>query len=87
MQNLLNIFQLYWETWQLDVNVNKTKVMVFSKRKSRKNYVFKLQNNLLEVVDSYSYLGIIFKYNGVFTETKKKLVNQAQKALYLFTKL
>jgi hypothetical protein len=29
MQQSLNIFQLYCDLWKLDVNINKTKVMVF----------------------------------------------------------
>ena len=66
MQNALNIFQSYCEIWKLEVNVNKTKVMVLSKRKIRLKYEFKLQNKTLDIVDSYSYLGLIFKYNGNF---------------------
>ena len=87
MQNSLNIFQLYCETWKLKVNVTKTKVMVFSKRKTRQNLQFILQNELLEIVDSFSYLGVIFKYNGTFFDTKKKLVDQAQKALFYIYKI
>jgi hypothetical protein len=34
MQQSLNIFQLYCDLWKLDVNINKTKVMVFSKKKN-----------------------------------------------------
>jgi hypothetical protein len=40
--------------------------MVLSKRKIRLKYEFKLQNKTLDIVDSYSYLGLIFKYNGNF---------------------
>jgi hypothetical protein len=29
---------------------------------------------LLEVVDSFSYLGILFRYNGCFSESRKKLL-------------
>lgn len=87
MQNSLDIFQIYCETWKLKVNVTKTKVMVFSKRKNRQNLQFILQNELLEIVDSFSYLGIIFKYNGTFFDTKKKLVDQAQKALFYIYKI
>ena len=29
MQQSLNIFQLYCDLWKFDVNINKTKVMVF----------------------------------------------------------
>jgi hypothetical protein len=36
---------------------------------------------VIEIVHTYSYLGVIFKYNGTFLETKKKLAEQAEKAL------
>ena len=66
MQQSLNIFQLYCDL--LKLNINKTKVMVFSKKKNL-NYSFILQDKKLEVVDKFSYLGIIFKYNGTFFDT------------------
>jgi hypothetical protein len=59
MQQSLNIFQLYCDLWKLDVNINKTKVMGFSKKKNL-NYSFILQDKQLEVVEKFSYLGIIF---------------------------
>jgi hypothetical protein len=34
------------------------------------------------VVDTYSYHGLILNVMGIFLEAKRKLVNQAQKALY-----
>jgi hypothetical protein len=52
--------------------------MIFSNR----NFDFKLQSQDIEVVDTYSYVGLIFKCNGIFLIEKRKLVNQAQKALY-----
>ena len=57
-------------------------MMIFSKCKMKQNFDFKLQGKNIEVVDIYSYLGLIFKCNGNFLEAKRKLVNQAQKALY-----
>ena len=66
LQNALNIFQSYCEIWKLQVNTNKTKVMIFCKRKSRQEFNFTLCGKVLEVVDTYSYLGVIFKYNGTF---------------------
>jgi hypothetical protein len=85
MQQSLNIFQLYCDLWKLDVNINKTKAMVFSKKKNL-NYTFILQDKQLEVVENFSYLGIIFKYNGTFFDTKKKLVDQAQRSLHFIYK-
>jgi hypothetical protein len=54
MQQSLNIFQLYCDLWKLDVNINKTKVMVFSKKKNL-NYSFILQDKQLEVVEKFRY--------------------------------
>ena len=86
-QRALDIFQSYCEIWKLQVNVSKTKVMIFCKRKSKQDVHFTLQGEDLEIVDTYSYLGVIFKYNGTFLETRKRLVEQAQKALYCIYKL
>ena len=85
MQQSLNIFQLYCDLCKLDVNINKTKVMVFSKKKNL-NYSFILQDKQLEVVEKISYLGNIFKYNGTFFDAKKKLVDQAQRSLQFIYK-
>ena len=42
--------------------------MVFSKRKCRQNVESKLNGASLEIVDTYTYLGILINYNGSFTE-------------------
>ena len=87
MQQALDIFESYCEIWRLQVNVAKTKVMIFRKRKTAQDPKFLLHGQTLDIVDTYSYLGIIFKYNGTFFETRKKLVEQANKALYCIYKL
>lgn len=87
MQDALNIFQSYCKLWKLQVNVNKTKVMIFCKRKAKHKYKFTFQDAELEIVDTYTYLGVVFKYNGSFIETKKKLVDQSQKSLFCIYKL
>ena len=77
MQNALDIIQTFCKIWKLEINIAKTKMMIFSKRKT-----LILHGKHIEVVDTYSYLGLIFKCNGNFLEAKRKLVDQAQKALY-----
>jgi hypothetical protein len=57
----LDIFQEYCNLWKLLVNSSKTKVIVLSKRKGRQTYVVKLTGAELEIVDSLTYLGIVFK--------------------------
>jgi hypothetical protein len=42
LQNALNSFENYCTRWKLKVNLNKTKVVIFCKRKSRHIQSFKL---------------------------------------------
>jgi hypothetical protein len=86
MQSALNILQSYCDKWKLTVNVNKTKVLVFSKRKCHQNFDFTLNSEQLDVIDSYTYLGITFKYNGSFADARKRLVEQAQKSFFAIIK-
>ena len=37
LQRVLDILKIYCELWGLDINVRKTKVMIFSRGKIRKN--------------------------------------------------
>lgn len=82
MQDLLTVFDEYCKLWKLEVNTEKAKVVIFSKRKFRPNVKLKLNGKELDYTDTYSYLGILFHFGGSFNTAKKKLVEQAQKALY-----
>lgn len=82
MQVTLNYFEDYCNQWRLSVNVSKTKVVIFSNRKYNRDISFKLCNQDIEIKDSYTYLGLLFNYNGNFYQARKRLVDQAQKALY-----
>ena len=57
LQNNLNIFNDYCKIWHLNINVNKTKVVVFRAR-SLQNYSFKIGTQSLEVTNKYHYLGL-----------------------------
>ena len=81
LQHALNEFYTYCNQWKLTVNVDKTKVMVFSKGPTPKN-VFYFHDNVIESVKEFKYLGIIFSRSGSFCKAKKHLYEQAQKAMY-----
>ena len=55
---------------------------MFSKKKYKTNVVFKICGQVIALQDSYPYLGVIFNYNGNFCTARKKLLDQANKALY-----
>ena len=78
----LDALYLYCNKWSLKVNVDKTKIMIFSKGKVTKHKSFKFGTNKIEVVHDYIYLGTKFNYNGKFQIAMAKQVLQAKKAKF-----
>ena len=91
LQTLLNRLHSYSSHWGLKVNTAKTKVCVFQKRRQNIVQVWKYNNEELEVVDSFCYLGLKLHYNGNLEMTTKTLSDQAARAannlLALFKRL
>ena len=82
LQKALNAVHNYCMEWNLTVNVDKTKIVVFSRGKLRNKPVFIYGDRELETVDSYVYLGVTFNYNGKFKVAIEKQINQARKAMF-----
>jgi hypothetical protein len=59
LQSILNDIEQYCHTWNLKINVAKTKVMIFENGRSTEHDFF-LYNTRLEIVESFKYLGIYF---------------------------
>jgi hypothetical protein len=77
-----NIFH-YSEKWGLKINVNKTKICVFEKRRSNDvNIDFYINGEKIEQVDNFTYLGINFMYTGNMTHAVKALHDQALRAYH-----
>lgn len=70
LQHALNVFCSYCKEWQLNVNVDKTKVLIFSKGRPNRNYNFVFNDKQLEIVNEYKYLGIYMSMSGSFLKTK-----------------
>ena len=66
LQSELNYFDEYCEKWNLKVNTNKSKVMVFSKGRLPINLNFKMNNMELEIVSEFIHLGTMFQRTGSF---------------------
>ena len=82
LQLLLNQLHSYCNEWNLTVNVNKTKTVIFCKRKSNHNLEFRYGNFVIDIVDSYVYLGVKFNYNGKYKVALETISNQATRAIY-----
>ena len=71
LQNMLNKLYEYSCIWGIKVNTDKTKVMIFEKgRKTDVNLYY--NDSLLEVVDNFKYLGVMF-YRNVFLEQNTEM--------------
>ncbi len=81
-QSLLNDFDNYCSEWKLNINMSKTKVIVFGSNKPT-NYNFTFNGRRIETVKEYKYLGILFSLSGSFLNARKNIVSQANKAMHI----
>ena len=87
LQNDLNYLELYCKRWKLKVNTSKTKIMEFRKGGILpRNLEFVFDNNILEIISKFKYLGVVFTAGGSFAETQNMLAGQARKAFYILEK-
>lgn len=82
LQKQLDSLYNYCELWKLKVNVNKSKIVVFSKGRPLSNIEFKYNNTVLEIVNEFTYLGVIFSRTGSFSKAKKAQAEKATHAMY-----
>ena len=62
LQKALDILKIY-EVWGLDINVRKTKVMIFSRGKIKKMPKFNFNEETVDVVWDSKCLGVKFNYD------------------------
>lgn len=82
LQDSINILSEFCQTWKLNINIDKTKVVVFNRKQQVHQAPLILDDMQLEYVTSYKYLGIILSSNGSFKPAISTLANQASKALF-----
>ena len=84
LQTSLTRLKDYCDLWGLKVNKDKTQIVIFSKGRVLKRPIFYLGEDTIEVVDDYTYLGVVLNYNGNYLKAmanQKKSANRAMKAL------
>ena len=83
LQNNPDHLHEYSTRYRLIVNTSKTKVMVFRRGGILpRNMKFYYNNFELAIVNTFSYLGIVFSTGGSFSECQKTLSGQATKAIF-----
>ena len=74
----LNAYSTYCRNWKLNINVRKTKIVIFGRKR---NYKFTLDNEEVDVIDNFKYLGVMFTRNGKFIEAMKENIKNSRLAL------
>ena len=85
LQNKLNKLKDYCELYDLKVNCEKTKIVVFRKRgKIKENEKWWYGGKSIEIVDKFNYLGTVFYYTGNFSNNFEFIQGKALRALNVF---
>ena len=84
LQNALDTYSRYCAQWKLTVNYNKSKILIFSNQTQTdfSDNEFLLDNEKLEIVTEFKYLGILFSKSNSFYKTKKHIAEQGTRAMY-----
>jgi hypothetical protein len=83
LQLIINYFNEYCETWKLEVNISKTKVVIFGGGPAKNSKLsFYFGDKEIQITDSYVYLGI--KFHRLFAI--KDMVTTASKAMFCLLK-
>lgn len=84
LQLQLNSLADFSERNKLEINTSKTKIMIFTPGKipksMSKRFFFQKQN--IEIVDSYTYLGLTLSHNGSMKLGQNILLGKASKAYF-----
>ena len=71
LQNMLNSLETHTSTWNLSVNIQKTKILVFRSGFRPVKDIWYYNGLAIDQVNSFCYLGLTFNFNGSFVQTKK----------------
>ena len=80
LQEKLNKLHQYCLDWGMEINVGKTKVIIFTKSAPVMPIHFTCGPHTLETVNQYKYLGVLLQANGQFSEATMHLSKQGNKA-------
>ena len=74
---------VYTDKWNLTVNIEKTKVMVFRKGGTiSKSLKWTYNGQEMEIVNNFNYLGIVMSSGGSFVAATNTLYGKALKAIH-----
>ena len=82
LQKGLDSLSDYCGKWKLDINYTKTKCMTFTEGNTKEKNNFAINNQIIENVKEFKYLGIAINRKGSFKPTLEDLSCKGSRALY-----
>ena len=85
LQRSLDTLSKFCDDWLLNINLEKTKVMIFQKKRRKStfnNHHFKINKEKIEIVSNCTYLGVNFSSNGNFRDNKL-ILKEKNKKIYI----
>ena len=82
LQSHLDRLQHYCDTWGLDVNITKTKAIIFNGTGRLEKVDLQFDGRRVDVVKQYRYLGVVFDNSGSLNPAANNLHSRALKALF-----
>jgi hypothetical protein len=83
LQRKLDLLQQYCDMWNLQVNEDKTKIMVFTRNTRyipERDWTY--NENTLEYVKTYPYVGILVNGNGNWTAAREERARKGTRAMF-----
>ena len=62
-QEALNAFSMYCRKWKLKINESKSNIIIFGTVRNRNRLIFAINNQPINIVNSFKYLGLDFSKN------------------------
>jgi hypothetical protein len=87
LQRNINELNKFCHDWKLDINLDKTKIMIFNKAGRALKANLNIKGRKLAVVKEYKYLGLMFACSGKFNVAKKDLLQRGYKAMFKLTSM
>ena len=84
LQKQISILEQYSNEWGLELNLSKTKIMIFNKQGATiRKFKFYFQGQEIEIVKQYTCLGFTFIPPGKKHKGIENLINKAKKSWFI----
>jgi len=81
MQDMMSTFKCFLVERKLELCADKTKMLVFNRKKKERKEIWKWRDKRIEKVQTFKYLGFILNNKGNYKEHIKELCGKGRRAV------